>query len=275
MANNFTTTFASPGGESTLSVTRTTLRARVARYLGWNSDDDEWDTEMESDIDAIIKSGERNFYQPLVQPGERSVHAWSFLNPILELEVEEDDDDIALPADFSAFVDPTLKWAPANNQLYEVTLTSTSEILRHRQLDDNSPSNMPVLAAVQPLASDQSGGQRFQIMLWPAAEEDGTLIGQYYANPYAISDDSPYPLGGQPHSECLLESCLAAAELHQNDDLGIHRTQFEKLLQSAIALDRKLSVPRLFGQNLDRSGGCYDLMDARVRHRGTITLNGV
>ena len=267
MGNAFETTVSpSATGESTLSLNRTQLRRAVARYLGVSRNSADWasDPYLEEDINDIVASGERSFYQPVRLPNESSVHAWSFLRPVLPLPIVANTADYDLPDDFAGFIDPYLSFVAADDQWHSVELTNVVRIQRKRQTEDLAPSDEPELAAVNQKTVDQTGGQRYEIMLWPSPSTAATLTAPYYSNPFAITDAAPYPLGGQPHAETLLESVLAAAELHENDTRDIHRVTFQERLAASIALDRKLTTTKDFGYNGDSS------MRPRIieRHQG-------
>ena len=73
--------------ESTLSPSILDIRLEVQRYLGWGravlSSGD-----AKSDVDAILKRGLRQFYAPVVLPGDTTSHEWSFMQPTATLEIK-------------------------------------------------------------------------------------------------------------------------------------------------------------------------------------------
>ena len=158
--------------------------------------------------------------------------------------------EYTLPDDFGGFLETWLSFVPENNKICPVRQTGIAEILQLRAQNLGNVSTQPEVFAVQAKASDRTAGQRFKIFLYPVPQQAGALVGRYYAVPWAISDAAPYPLGGQPHFETLLEACLAAAELHMNDTLGVHTQKFQERLAASISHDRRMS-PRHFGYNYD------------------------
>lgn len=261
MGNSFTTTLATPsGGESALSLTRAIAKRRIYRYVGLSATGTKT-TEQLDDVDDAIKSGESNFYQC-------AGHVWSFLRPLLPLAVVADTADYTLPADFGGFIGGKLAWSPEDHRREAVTLIPVDRLLSKRQRGALvAIATEPTYAATCPLPSDGTGGQRSQLMLFPTPTADATLTAPYYSNPYAIADDQPYPLGGQPHADTLMELMLAAAELKFNDMIGQHAAQAAKRLEASIFIDRKLSGTRSFGYNGNRSG-----CDSYDRHQsGTVT----
>ena len=159
--------------------------------------------------------------------------------------------EYTLPDDWGGFLETWLSFVPENNKVCPVRQTGIAELLQLRAQNLGSISTQPELFAVQAKTSDRTAGQRFKIFLYPVPQAAGTLVGRYYAVPWAISDAAPYPLGGQPHFETLLESCLAAAQLFMNDTLGVHTQKFQERLAASISHDKRMS-PRHYGYNYDR-----------------------
>jgi len=67
------------------------------------------------------------------------------------------------------------------------------------------------------------------------------------------STTNTYPLGGEVHARTVLESCLAAAEAHIGDAMGLHQQRFAEALQSSIQFDMQHKLPETYGLNLDPS----------------------
>ena len=227
---------------ATLEITRTGILRYVGRFLGISRDSADWTTDQDNDVDDAISSGERQFYQPPIP------HAWSFLKPVMVLPLVAGTGEYDLPDDFGGFVDPKLSFTSDSNAVLSVMLTSVSKILTYRQRTNFANTTQALYAAVSPLPqTGQSEGQRYQLLVHP--EGSGILNGRYYSYPYGISSSTPYPLGGQPHAETLLESCLAAAELQMNDMRGPHHERFMELLAASIELDRRQTGTKLYGYN--------------------------
>lgn len=264
----------SAGAESSLSLNRTQLRIEVANYLGLNTDSTTWGTKNTDRVNRITANGERMFYRPTVLPGENSIHTWTFLEQVGEFELEDGTSDYTLTAGFNGFVDPTLRYIAAGNEWHEVKYVPVTKILHWRQEDTPlSVDTAPTHYSIAPAASDQSTGQRYTLMVHPEPNDDYTLTGLYRVNPSAISASDPYPMGGQPHAETLRAAVLAAAEMDRYSSRGDLYARFLEQLRDSIMLDRKVSTPKCFGYNADRSGGRRDL--PWIVHAGdVVTLNG-
>jgi hypothetical protein len=166
----------------------------------------------------------------------------------------------ALPNDYGHFLENSLKFRPDSQTWYRVKLTGAGEIFAKRQVDWATSLSLEqsLLAAHNPRQRDADTGPRFDLLLWPTPTRAGIITGPYYANPYAIGPTDPYPMGGQPHAETLLEAVLAAAELRMNDERTVHRETLKERLWASVALDRRTNTPKFFGYNGDRSSGSYD-----------------
>lgn len=249
--------------ESSLSLTQGDILQAVGDYFGFTRNRYVWSREETAKVNRACRTGQNQFYNP---PG----HTFSFLRPRLELDIEADEADYDLPDDFGGFLDPFLSFCASDNQTYPVRITSVPEILRNRQLEPMSAA-MDMLAAVSAKSSSGTNGQRMELLLSPTPASDGTLNATYYAIPNALSDTATYPLGGQPHAETLLASCLAAAEMEKTGQPGPQRQIYLERLQASIDFDRRTG-PKHFGYNGDRSGSLpvsiYDLRSSSITRNG-------
>lgn len=240
--------------ESSLSISRASLIALIGRTVGYGEGTSPaWDTTQTNDINRIVDKGLRQFYQPMPLPNEKTVHTWSFMKPIMTIGLSAGAKSVQLPDDFGGFVDD-LYFSANDNAYVPMTIVGVGRILKERQSDSvvTTFNGQPELAAINPLPSDGGDGQRFVLEIWPQSDSDYTLYGQYYSNPFQISSSKPYPLGGQPHTETLIESCLAASELLLDDQIdGPHYREFVRRLTASVLHDRKMMAEQRLGYNGD------------------------
>lgn len=64
-------------------------------------------------------------------------------------------------------------------------------------------------------------------------------------------------LGGITNSEVVIESCLAVAEMREDDTANLHHEKFQQLLESSVDRDRRMGAPRKLGYNGDSSISGY------------------
>ena len=94
---------------------------------------------------------------------------------------------------------------------------------------DESTSPSGASASASPSASGAAASGCTSVRVVGDSESGGTVS-------YEILPQFIYPKGECP--ECLVESCLAAAELQQDDTIGIHQAKFTELLIACVIRDR-------------------------------------
>lgn len=267
--------------ESTLSLSLNDLAGDVGDFLGYGRGSDNgdlaWTDQQARDVSSCLKSGLRQFYFPTPLPGEHSSYDWSFTKPIGLIRLLQNEQTVALPDDFGG-AESYITVSPTN-------VTETPWIVQLmgegtlRQAFSLTPTRTgkPIMAAVIPLKpTSQQGGQRFQLNVYPIADQDYTLQIPYYINPNALTADNPYPLGGLQHSETIREACLMAAENFKDDASTIHAYKFMERLAASVNSDRRLK-PQLTGYNADRSDSreCWDRPNLHGTNWSGIRYNGV
>lgn len=262
--------------ESTLSLTLDDIEAEVGHFLGYgrgaNFEETAWTPQQQRDIDSVIKSGLRQFYFPPPIDGAPAGYDWSFLKPVASLTFASGDSTIPLPADFGGIEGQITMSAAASQISWPIDVVSDG-FVRQKYAELPTSTGRPLVAAVQPLKETKPGrGQRFQLYLWPLADQAYTLRVAYYLTPDALTSHHPFPLGGMAHAETILQSCLSIAEQKLDDAMMVHTAKFKERLIASVNLDRRLK-PQKLGYNRDRSDDRYS--DPSDRHwLNTITYNG-
>ena len=226
--------------ESTLSIGFVDLKQEVGFFLGYGRTEASWSTSQAAEVDAVVQSGVRRVYYPLVT-GDANIdnviigYEWSFLRPTTTLVTAADDSDYDLPDNYGA---PYGDFHYAAN-LYTppVTMVSLGAILDSRSHNDTT--GKPAFYAVRYKACDGSAGQRVEVLFYPKPDAVYTLSYEYDAYSGKLTDEKPYPLGGMKLAELYIESCLAVAEQRLNDEAGLHTQAYQLLLLDAIVRDKK------------------------------------
>ncbi len=186
------------------------------------------------------------------------------------------DTDYLLPLDFGAFdsklfFDEDKGYAP-------LKVGSQQVVLRRRQV--TTSAGVPRLCSVRPVLGESgdegADDQRYRLMFWPEPDTQYNFTFEYIAHPRMLTVSNPYPLGGMPHGDTVLEACLAAAEELLDDEESLHATAFEKRLMASVKYDQSLDVHSL-GYNSDNSTMIAP-PGARRRHRvsrSSVTYGGV
>jgi len=165
------------------------------------------------------------------------------------------DGNYDLPDDFGAiesnftFETDAAGWAPRNG----IAITGEGTLRNKRQF--SVANSCPSLAALRCKAATGTTGQRFAVMFWPIPDAAYTLSYRYTAIPGKLTATLPYPLGGALHSETILASCMAAAELKVLGEKGMLWATFIERLAASTSLDNRATAPTHFGYNGDGSDG--------------------
>ncbi len=261
--------------ESTLALKKSDLQVSLAVFLGWGRGDafDEEQTEYQiSRLKEYVDSGCRQFYWPVLPNGE--VYEWSFMKPVATLTLAADASTVQLPDDFGG-VEGQITVANADGEGFDrVQFVGIGQVYA-KQSALPAATGRPCLACIEPLkGTTNTKGQREQLRVWPIADQTYTISFAYYLLPDCLSDNYPYAYGGAAHAETLLEACKAAAELGEDDQLGVHRQMFAQRLIASANMDRRLK-PQLMSYNGDRSD--YRQSERRRWHGedSQVTYDGV
>lgn len=126
----------------------------------------------------------------------------------------------------------------------------------HEMRAANDLTSTPEYYAIQAKPVDQTTGQRWQMLLYPAPDAEYEIRYQFRVNPENITTESggtrAYALGGLDHAETILEAALAWGEKFYKDELGIHNMEYQRLLAISIKRDGE-RAPQHLGYNADRS----------------------
>lgn len=222
--------------ESSLSVGLPELREAVAYYLGYGRTAFLSVSAQLSEVDGIIQSGMRRVYYPPAVSADTVGYEWSWLRPTTTIPTVAGTGDYDLPDDFGRLVG-CLHY-PESEHRKSISIVSVGKLLAMRSY--SSQDGPPRCAAVRYKVQDPITGQRQEILFYPEPDAAWILSYEYEAYSGALTTANPYPLGGMKYSELYIESCLAVAESHIEDQAdGTHKRQYEALLVDAIARDRK------------------------------------
>jgi hypothetical protein len=219
----------------------------VAHYLGYGEEADPlgtlalWDADQLADVKRTVNAGYRQFLYPPPVDDDKEPYEWSFLTPFSQLTFTAGSQFIALPLDFGGFV------------LGAVLQSSgTPDDFQHQRLEVISQERFEAIGGSTSLTSgtinyitvvrpEQSGvGESFyNLGVYPVPASDSVVRFRYMREPLMLDDTQTIPYGGDRHSETLMQSCLAAAELTMDDEHGIHWERFLHRLRFSIKIDKR------------------------------------
>ena len=192
----------------------------------------------------------------------------------------DSEDTFTLPWDYGGMSgDGKFTYDNGDNRIAFIDVTSD---VRIRNLRTSTISTgAPWLAAITPLGSDRTQGQRWEAMFHQPPNDVFTLHYRYAVLPDALVKTSAgHPYGSAHHSETILESCLAIAETREKDTASTeHRDRFARAIVGSIDRDKMLvEAIQVYGYNSDDSDGRDDSQGSRFypyyRHGGLVTFNG-
>jgi len=252
-----------------INLQRSEILRILGRDLGWAREPSFWDERQHADADDMLTLGVLQFYSPMILPGERSQHEWTFLTPWTTIVTAASQSDYDLPEDFGGLTDD-ITFLSENTGPCPIKIVSDSMIRRYQQRSQNV-TGFPEYACIMPSPSDGSRPQAWQITFAPTPSGIYELRMRYRSNPSQIIDSAPYPLGGQPTADALIASVLCAAESKLNDTQGVRYMEYVEKLRAAVAWDRSHNLQSL-GYCGDRSVSSYD---DEYQPSTRIYLNGV
>lgn len=266
--------------ESTLTLKVTDLKAAVGLFLGYGQgsvggySDATWTARQSAVLDQMVKSGLRQFYFPA--PDQSGVsYEWSFLRPSTTLTLPIGTSEIRLPDDFGGF-DGRITLTTGSNEVgLPMDICGMAKV---RQLRSEFPTTTgrPLWAAVDPIkGTTVRHGSRFNLEIYPIADQQYTLQCAYHVHPDALTGDFPYAYGGVEHSETIMAAINAAAELYLDDTATVRKQYFAERLATSVSQDRKLK-PQALGYNRDDSNRKYGSRRGPRESwfRGDVTVNG-
>lgn len=258
--------------ESSLVVDYSVLKSRIGRMLAVPSDESRWETRQKESVDNVIRDGLRQYYEP-PQVDVFGPHTWSFLYPSTTIKTVTDQRWYDLPEDFSHLNSAAaVCYTETANRYSPLDITSEARL---RELENQeSDSGRPRMVATRVKQSRGESYQEWEIGFHPTPNDEFEFAYQYYAAPYMVTEDRPYPLGGQSHSQGILLSCLAAAESYEFGQRGDHYAAFIEQLKADIAHDARRGPSTVGYGGVHRRGGLADRHILVRNNTGLVNYTG-
>lgn len=174
----------------------------------------------------------------------------------------------SLPSDYGT-PDGPMTYQAGDGLKRSITNIPESKIRMLRQ-DSFQVASWPRYFAVRPKTTTGTAAQGWEAIFWPNATAAYVLEYRYFAITHSLDDTNLYAYGGALHSETILASVRAEAELRRDDARGAYYQQFMERLGASIAHDRRMQ-PDTFGKNTCRED---DPMEMAWDNTG-VTYNGV
>jgi hypothetical protein len=214
-----------------LQVDLDSLRRETGMYLGYDREQANHTPNQILDMQDVLGKAMRSWYFPIV---EGVVYKWSFLQKTGVITTAADQVEYDLPEDFASFTNDCLYFGTDTRK---TKVTRRSEGMLLNLFGGAWASGDPLYYAIRTKGTLIQGRAQHELLLYPAPESAVDISFRYMRIPPELSENTPYPLGGELHAETILAACLAAAEQKIEDTAGLHTANFQRLLAGSMAMD--------------------------------------
>jgi hypothetical protein len=251
------------------------IRRRIGRYLEYGYNHATWDDNKRETVQEVIDEGVRQYYFPPPLPydlsaGPQQVHVWSFMRPIHRFVTVAGQKRYQMPPDFDRPLSDITYVDEEQGGRMPIKWTSPARLLKMEYRDDWL--SHPHFAAIEPAEATGMAPHEQVIALAPVPDAEYPLAFQYNAIAKRLTEDNPYPLGGQVHGEGILASCLAVAEILRVGGEGALARKFREVLTGNILRDQHRGA-QLLGYNGNDSS--HVVGRGMARRMGLLFYNNV
>lgn len=255
------------------------IRRMVGQYLDFGYNHAEWDDELDQAVQEVIDEGIRLFYSPpaLQPPYAQTLgiaHEWTFMRPTWHFETSDGERRLPLPPNFDRPIGKISFRDTDNNYYGPISFASPTRLqMLENRTDYTAP---PEIAAIEPRECDGDAPQEFDLVLHPTPDSNYKLQLQYQAYPRRLSEEHPYPLGGQQFSAIAMAACLAAAEMRKKGQQGPMYQVFTQRLTAGILKDYERGA-QVLGYNGNAGSEVHGRASARMGGMifyGDVTFDG-
>lgn len=234
------------------------LYSEVSYFLGLTSRPTAPTSDNLTTCKAIVHRGIRQFLYPIDERGQP--HEWEFLKQAWSIKTENGKWKVPLPIDFSEMCG-TLHY-DSNSVNAPLSKCGAEQILSMRS--GLATTGEPEFFAITPSKYSGEVGTLYEMWFYPTPQQTDTLYGFYRADPVQLSATTDLVIGGVRAIEAILESCLAVAELQEDDMASSHHTaKAAELILKLIKFDKVTSS--------DKIGNLYRNLEADISPRGYFT----
>lgn len=195
---------------------------------------EQWDAYQNGVVDHIIQSGVKEFYTPILAPGQKTPYPWSFLKVAGSITQASGTYNYALPADFGGWVGDFNSPANGGHRRIKVIYDGDMRASQSMEETDGDPEYVSVRAVAH---SDMTADQTFELQFHPKPNTTDDIEFNYTVNPGLLTTTNLWPSGVRGHAETIAASCLAKAEQIIKGQVGPMQQMFERRLQASVMLD--------------------------------------
>jgi hypothetical protein len=192
---------------------------------------------------------------------------WTFLYQEKTLETIDGVYKYTLPSDFSYLVYPKLTF-DSDDAYAEIQQRTSGQIKQLRS--DAVFENAPIYFALQAGAYYKTTGQGWDIWFYPTPDTTYSLQYLCKINPEKLVNDADIPIGGADMSDCLLQLCLAYAEVYKDEGMSVNNQVVTQILEPAKVMDNRRRSSHLGNLGVVSMS---DVVDIDSTHRGTVIVS--
>jgi hypothetical protein len=213
-----------------LTLSYSDVYTKVSEFVGWGTTPSATNLAKAK---AIVARGLRQFFYPVDQR-DGELHEWNFLKQYWTTNTVGDQWKYALPLDFSDLLDDF--HFDSGTGYPHLKRRSPQQILEMRA--ESTSSSYPEYYAIVPSRYDLEIGTVYEVWMYPTPNQAYRLATFYRIDPLQPSTTTDLIVGGIRATEAILESCLAVAEIQEDDVAGLHTQQAADLIQKLIVADK-------------------------------------
>lgn len=233
-----------------LQITYSDLYTYVANFLGLTTTGTAPTGTDLTTCQSIIARGMRQFLYPVnLRTGQ--MHTWQFLKTYATLATVNGQWKYSLPIDFSDMYSTVIHYDSDELQP-PIIRRDADQILEMRS--DVITSEWPQFFAITPAKFDMDIGTMYEMWLYPTPDKAYSLVYFYRFDPIKLSATTDVVVGGIRVCEAILETCLAVAEIQEEDGTSqIHQQESQRLIQALISADTIQTTGKIGNLYSDRS----------------------
>lgn len=209
----------------------------LAPDLGTTANYEGWDSYHLGLIDHVIQSGVREFYFPILAPGQKRPYAWSFLKKAATQAQEIGTVVYDLPADFGGWAGD-FTHAPggvAADTVRRLKVIHEGDLRASLSMEHTDAE--PEYVCIRAKTAASTANQIFEFSVHPEPSTETIIHYRYTAVPILLSTTNLYPQGVDGHAETIAASCLAKAECLVRGTAGPMMQMYQQRLQASVLLD--------------------------------------
>jgi hypothetical protein len=216
----------------------------------------------------LVKRGYRKFLFPFdlgYKPPK--THRWKFLEKTSTLSTESGTDTYKLPLGFSSFIKTFTYTTPISCNPVQKPLSFIYD-----WKSKITGTGYPNYFALKNGAYDNLTGQQYEVVFAPAPSATLNYYYTYIFTPPAPENDDDVFVGDDLVSEAILECALAATDLQENDNIGVHAQEAERLVQQLIGKDKSDGLVSYLGMMTNCKSQSVTIYNTILDQNGTQVL---